>query len=289
MFSLLARPLDSGSGDERCVFTLGQQMDLDSAEVQPKPAGEKKSREDRQNATIIAIFEWLRSKGRLVHIAKEKLRRGFISFAEAEAKTSDTGGGWDSQPDPTTDNTLTSESNAVGSGWENSWDCQPDPTTDNTLTSESNAVDAFESNAVDASPVEEATADPPSSHDAKTLAEGGEASRKRNGGTVLARRFETDVEASLEASVAIRVKGCVSTEIRTRDVWRKTQSRRRRIVCGGVEWGDGAGIAESRGGEGERERRCVLGDGLDAGRGGGGTCWVLAEVAGVGGGSCRVG
>ena len=91
-------------GDERCVLTLGQQMDLDSAEVEPEPAGEKKSREDRQNATIIAVFEWLRSKGRLVHIAEEKLRQGSISFAEAEAKTSDTGGGWDNQPDPTTDN-----------------------------------------------------------------------------------------------------------------------------------------------------------------------------------------
>ena len=70
-------------GDERrCVLTLGEQSEFDD----PIPTSEdktgvdenkedktdKKSTEDRKNATVIAIFDWMRQKGRVVNVADDE-------------------------------------------------------------------------------------------------------------------------------------------------------------------------------------------------------------------------
>ena len=75
--------------DETCVLTLGQQAGLnDPVESgNPQPAsGEQaqKSKEDKRNATVIAISNWMREKGRVVNIAKKSLEEEFIGFPKQD-------------------------------------------------------------------------------------------------------------------------------------------------------------------------------------------------------------
>ena len=81
--------------NERCVFTLAQQSERDNSipkdeaetfaeeESAPKTEAakaESKTPEDRKNATVIAIFDWMRQKSRVVNIAKEFLTEDYVDF-----------------------------------------------------------------------------------------------------------------------------------------------------------------------------------------------------------------
>lgn len=82
-------------GDERCVLTLAQQAERDDPipvddsipvlvkeEAPPTTDAQKvkKSPEDKRNATLIAIFDWVREKGRVVNVTKESLTEDFVDF-----------------------------------------------------------------------------------------------------------------------------------------------------------------------------------------------------------------
>ena len=99
--------------DERCVLTLAQQAEHDNPippdqsatsatfveeENAPKPEAtkaESKSTEDRKNATVIAIFDWMRKKGRVVNIAKESLIEDFVDFPKPYVEPVELGWGDD--------------------------------------------------------------------------------------------------------------------------------------------------------------------------------------------------
>ena len=86
-------------GDERCVLTLAQQSERDNPIptnedepiVEEESAGkaEKKSPEDRKNATVIAIFDWMRQRGRVVNVAKESLTEDYVDFPAPYSETDD--------------------------------------------------------------------------------------------------------------------------------------------------------------------------------------------------------
>ena len=62
-------------GDELCVLTLAQQAErntpIDTVLDEPLPETGKKSSEDRKNAAIIAMFNRMREKGRVVNVSRE--------------------------------------------------------------------------------------------------------------------------------------------------------------------------------------------------------------------------
>ena len=81
--------------DERCVMTLAQQIERDDplpvaegetfTEEQTAPdteaaKTERKTPEDRKNATVIAIFDWMREKGRVINVAKESVTENYVDF-----------------------------------------------------------------------------------------------------------------------------------------------------------------------------------------------------------------
>lgn len=76
-------------------MTLAQQAERDDlnleddaevvAEEESAPTPEaaeakRKTPEDRKNATVIAIFDWMRDKGRVINIAKESLTEEYTDF-----------------------------------------------------------------------------------------------------------------------------------------------------------------------------------------------------------------
>ena len=96
--------------DERCVLTLAQQSERDNPvptnesepaleeEISPVARAEnaeKKSSEDRKNATVIAIFDWMRKIGRVVNIAKESLTEDYVDFPKPYVEPKEVGWGDD--------------------------------------------------------------------------------------------------------------------------------------------------------------------------------------------------
>lgn len=95
-------------GAERCVLTLAQQSERDNpihkdeaetfAEEESAPKteaakAESKTPEDRKNATVIAIFDWMRQKGRVINIAKESLTEDYVDSPKPYAEPEEVGWG----------------------------------------------------------------------------------------------------------------------------------------------------------------------------------------------------
>lgn len=119
--------------DERCVLTLGQQAERDnpieSSEgneaEQVQQAGddrsgraEKKSLEDRRNATVIAMLDWLRQKGRVLNVAKKSLTERYVTFSTPENQKDQGPVGWSDPPVSTaTANAAPAENATAFSTW----------------------------------------------------------------------------------------------------------------------------------------------------------------------------
>ena len=95
-------------GDERCILTLGQQkeredpissiedvpvVEEESAQTAGAEKPEKKSSEDRKNATVIKIFDWMRQKGRVVNVANDSLMEDYIDFPKPYVEPVEVGWG----------------------------------------------------------------------------------------------------------------------------------------------------------------------------------------------------
>ena len=79
-----------------------QQAQLDASIAVNKPSAkdqdvrirQQKSTEDRKNATVIAIFGWMREKGRVVNVPKELLNEAYIDFPKPEPDTGAADASW---------------------------------------------------------------------------------------------------------------------------------------------------------------------------------------------------
>lgn len=61
---------------------------------------EKKSMEDRKNPTVIAIFDWMRPKGRVINIAKESLTKDFVDSPPPESENLASNADWVNEDEP---------------------------------------------------------------------------------------------------------------------------------------------------------------------------------------------
>lgn len=61
---------------------------------------EKKSMEDRKNPTVIAIFDWMRQKGRVINIAKESLTKDFVDSPPPESENVASNADWVNEDEP---------------------------------------------------------------------------------------------------------------------------------------------------------------------------------------------
>ena len=99
--------------DERMVLGYAAQQARDNPIGESSAAGAdgqvsgaagnskvQKSQEDQRNTTVIAMFAWMREKGRVVNVAKESLTEKYVDFPRPEENKEEQLGGW---PEPTTD------------------------------------------------------------------------------------------------------------------------------------------------------------------------------------------
>ena len=75
--------------DERCVLTLDRQAQIDNPNDEFIPSKDK-SKEDRRNSKVIAIFDWMRQKGWVVNIDKGSLTEDFVEFPKLKEDNADT-------------------------------------------------------------------------------------------------------------------------------------------------------------------------------------------------------
>ena len=76
--------------DESCVLTLDRQAQIDNPDDDFISSTDK-SKEDKKDVKVIAVFQWMRDNGRVVNIDKGSLTEDFVEFPKLKDDNADAG------------------------------------------------------------------------------------------------------------------------------------------------------------------------------------------------------